>query len=107
MAWERKRRGDKVTGYFFKSIRVPGRPHPVKKYLGKGAEAVAEAARMAETRRQRAADKAAIAAAKQKYAAMDELLQRLTALIHTITAEWLTLTGHHYHRGQWRRTRGR
>lgn len=106
MAWERRPKGDQVRGYFYLSIRVPGRRTPVKKYLGTGPEAEAESARIAEKCAQRAADRAALAAAEHEYARCDALLNEFTAWAEALTAAWLVRTGHHYHRGSWRKKRG-
>jgi hypothetical protein len=105
MGWDRKKRGPS-SGYFYLSMRVPGKPHPVKVYMGRrtgGHEAAAEV----ERRRQgRLEAKKLIQADRECTDDADRLAAELHEWAGLLSAAWLVLTGHHEHRGVWRRRHG-
>lgn len=103
MGWDRKRRGA-ASGYFYHSVRTPT---GVKKiYYGRDT-AGQLAASLIEQRKQirnqiattLRADRAAIADAEL-------LADELFAWSEFLLALWLVETGHHFHRGVWRKRRG-
>ena len=102
MGWDRKRRGE-AGGYFYKSVRLPGEPHPVKVYFGRTAAGQLAAADVEQRRQER---RAAADAARVERAATAEA-DRLAAELHEwadlLFTAWMVLTGHHLHHGCWRR----
>jgi hypothetical protein len=105
MGWDRKKRGPS-NGYFYLSQRIPGKPHPVKVYMGRGAgghEAAAEIERRREDRRKAAET---IRSDQDATAEADRLATDLTEWAELLSAAWLILTGHERHRGEWRKRRG-
>lgn len=102
MGWDRKRRGPS-TGYFYISKRVPGKPHPVKVYAGRGA-AGHEAAVEVERRRQgRTEAEKLLAAERHPTDEADQLAAELRKWADVLAAAFLILTGHHRRRSEWRR----
>lgn len=104
MGWDRKRRGPS-TGYFYKSVRMPDKPHPVKVYVGRGAAGHEAAAEAEKRRADRLAAKKLIAADQEATAAADRLADALFAWAGELSAAWLVLTGHHNHKSCWRRVK--
>ena len=107
MGWDAK--GNGGNRYFYRSERRPGRPHPVKVYVGKGPGAE-EAARQLEGRRQarlarREADRAALLSERAGVAAADGALRELEGLVNEVVRAALRGAGYHEHRGEWRRRR--
>jgi len=100
MGWDRKRKGSS-TGYFYTSVRTP---EGVKKvYHGRGV-AAQEAAADIEDRRSR---QQALNSQIEQVESLDEadrLANELFAWADMMSSLWLILTGHHYHRGSWRRS---
>ena len=97
MAWDRKARGG-PRGYYYRSVRLPGRPGPVKIYLGRGAAAVEAAAEVSRRRAARAAGTAAVA----PVAALGRRLVDLAERVRDVVAARLVAAGKHRHKGQWR-----
>ena len=105
MSWDRKKQGA-ARGYFYLSVRVPGKPHPVKVYLGRGA-AGEEAAAAVERRKQaRRTAGTTVEAEHAEVGDPDRLVAELTAATTGLIAAWKTATGHYNRRGEWRRARG-
>jgi len=107
VGWDKKQRGDTERGYYYYSVRLPGRPHPVKICLGRGAEAEAEAARMAEKQARQALAKQERVAQLARHARLDVLIDEFNALVGVVAAAWMHTKGFHFHKGSWRRRRGR
>jgi hypothetical protein len=98
MGWDRKARGRK-GGYYYRSVRVPGRPGPVKVYLGTGSAAQAEAAEVAARRKDRSAAQAEAAA----MATLDGPARGLADACEATANAALAAGGLHGHHGTWRR----
>lgn len=105
MGWDHKRNGP-ATGYFYVSRRVPGKPHPVKVYLGRGEAAHAAAAELARRRLGRREAKRLLREAASPATEGDRLATELRAWADVLLRGWLILAGHHRHHGQWRANRG-
>lgn len=101
MGWDRKRRG-RAGGYFYRSVRVPGRARPVKVYVGAGPAGAAAARAVAARRAARGAATAERAAAAER----DRVLADAAALATGLIAAALVTAGWHKHRGTWRRRKG-
>lgn len=105
MGWDRKRNGPE-SGYYYKSVRVPGRPHPVKVYFGRGI-AGHEAAADQELRSQgRLEAKKLLHAERDSPEEADLLAAELRQWAGGLMGAWMVLTGHSKRRGQWGRSRG-
>ena len=102
MGWDRKRRGAS-SGYFYRSVRVPGKPHPVKVYAGRGAAGHEAAAAVERRRRGRAEAEQLLRAERGLTDEADRLAAELREWAEVLSAAWLILTGHHCRRGEWRR----
>lgn len=103
MGWDRKQRGA-AGGYFYQSVRTPTGVNKVyygRRTAGHLAAAAVEQRRLA---RLNAAD--TVWDEKAATAAADRLAADLAAWADLLSAAWLVLTGHAYHRGEWRRLRG-
>src|SRR5262245_9954538 len=97
MGWE-TRAGQR---YFYKSVRIGGRPGRV--YYGRG-EAGEEQARLeAERRRQRQAAREALHAEQARVTVADTALREARGLADLLLQAVLLCTGFHCHRGCWRR----
>ena len=59
MGWEIKARGPR-TGYYYKSVRMPDKPYPVKVYLGRHSAGHEAAAAMKLRKEQKIAARAAV-----------------------------------------------
>src|SRR4051794_2387549 len=105
MGWDAKGTGGRR--YYYRTERQPGRPHPVKLYLGRGAAAHAEAGRVEAARAARAADRRACAELAAGLAEADRLADELHDWAEALADAWWILTGHHDHKGEWRMSRGR
>src|SRR3954464_3586115 len=104
MGWERRGAGPS-TGHYYKSVRVPGKPHPVKVYYGRGA-AGHEAAIEVERRRQdRIEAEKLLEAERNPTDEADRLAAELREWANVLSAALLILTGHHRRRGEWRTNR--
>lgn len=104
MGWDRKKKGPS-TGYFYISKRVPGKPHPVKVYYGRGA-AGHEAAVEVERRRQGRVEAEKILEAERNLTdEADRLAAELREWADALSAAWMILTGHHRRRSEWRTNR--
>lgn len=103
MSWDRKQRGP-GTGYFYYSKRGPDGVR--KHYLGRGAVGQAAAALLDRVRRERQAARDAARAAVAATAEADRLAAEVQDWADLLVAAWMTVTGHHFHRGSWRRKRG-
>jgi hypothetical protein len=107
MSWDMK--GTGKHQYYYRSERQPGRPYPVKVYIGKGPDAE-KAARQLEERQQalqarRQADREAILAEHLGVSAAEESLRELRSLVEALVRDALCAAGYHQHRGEWRRQR--
>jgi hypothetical protein len=100
-----ERRGGK--SYYYKKERVNGRVKST--YLAKGelAEMMAELQdNLRESRKMEREEKQARFDAMQaKHAKIDAKLDRALSLIQALTRAALLITGHHNHKGQWRKER--
>jgi len=103
VSWDRKRRGP-ASGYFYKSVRTPDGVRKV--YLGRGAAAQQAAAELVHNKLARRLDRATVRAEADALAAADRLAAELAGWAEVLSAAWLALTGHHQHRGEWRRRNG-
>lgn len=103
MGWDAKGTGG--NRYYYRSERRPGRPHPVKVYLGKGRQAEEAARQLDERRRARQAGREALQAEQARLAAADEALDELQNLVDRAVRSALCEAGFHEHRGEWRRKR--
>ena len=105
MSWDRKRRGS-ACGYFYKCVRLPGRPHPVKIYVGRG-QAGHDAAAEVEGRREgRREAKKLLQTDRDRTDEADRLAAELREWADVLLRTWLILSGFHKRRGQWRRKCG-
>ena len=102
MGWDRKSRGPS-TGYYYKSVRVPDKPYPIKVYYGRRGAGHMAAAAVAVRPRCRADEKARLEREVNATAEGDQLARELMSWGVALLAEWLVSTGHHYRRGEWRR----
>ncbi len=103
MGWDRKRKGP-AGGYFYLSVRTPA---GVKKvYFGRRTAGHLAAAAVEQRRRARLKVTTAIKTEKAATADADRLADELTVWADLLSAAWMTLTGHIYHRGEWRKPHG-
>jgi len=102
MGWERRQRGGR---YFYRSVRVDGRPRKV--YLGNGPAARAQARLDQARRRERHDAREALRAEQARLAAAEVALDGFRLLTGLLLRATLLLGGLHEHRGEWRRRRGR
>ena len=97
MSWDRKRRGAS-TGYYYRSVRVPDKPYPVKVYFGRRTAGHLAAAEVEQRRRDREHTKAAVRAERDVTAEIDRLASELHERAATRTgrsphhATWLSVT---------------
>jgi hypothetical protein len=105
VSWDRKK-GGPATGYFYESRRVPGKPHPVKVYRGRGTVGQLAASLVDGRRQERRVAQRAVRAEAAAVAKADELTAELADWARLLTDAWLVLTGHHNHKGIWRMKRG-
>ena len=97
MGWQR-RAGQR---YFYRCLRIGGRPRRV--YYGRG-EAAEEQARLeVERRQERQAERAALVAELAQVASADRALEALRALAGLLARASLIVAGLHEHHGEWRR----
>jgi hypothetical protein len=104
MGWDRKKRGP--AGYYYKSVRVPGKPYPVKVYCGRKTAGNLAAAAVEHRRQDRVAAQKIIQEEWQATAEADRLAAELTAWAELLSSVWLVMAGHHCRRGEWRRRHG-
>lgn len=107
MGWEKRKRGDRVRGYFYQSVRVPGRPRPVKKYWGRKTAGQLVAADIEQRRQFRLAARAAEQTEGERNAPADALAGEVQELVEALATAWMLLAGFRNHRGEWRRRRER
>lgn len=105
MSWDRKRRGAS-TGYYYKSVRVPDKPHPVKVYFGRRTAGQLAAADVGQRRHDRERAKAAVRAERDATAEADRLANELHEWAAVLSKVWLGLSGCHNRKGSWRVKRG-
>jgi hypothetical protein len=103
MGWDRKKGGRR---YYYRSVRLPDKPYPIKVYLGRGAAGHEAAAAVEKRRRDRRQAKATIQAEREATDAADRLAGELQAWALTLSELWLVLAGCHNHKGSWRVRRG-
>ena len=101
MGWERRQRGGL---YFYRSIRVNGRPR--KLYLGAGPAALAYARQEAERRARRQSERAALYAEQVQATGADRAFQDARTLVELLVRARLVLNGFHLHHREWRRRHG-
>ena len=102
MGWDRKKRGS-ATGYFYLSKRVPGKPHPMKVYMGRGAAGHEAAVEVERRRRGRAEAETLVRAERNPTDEADRLAVELREWAELLSAAFLILTGHHRRRSEWRK----
>ncbi len=103
MGWDRKKRGAKA-GYFYLSVRTPAGIR--KMYFGRRTAGQLAAAAVDQRRQTRLTARKAVREEREATAEADRLAADLTAWADLLSTAWLVLTGHAYHRGEWRRPRG-
>ena len=101
MGWDRKTKGP-TSGYFYKSVRVPDKPYPVKIYFGRGARGQLAAAEGEERKRERQRERDALRAEQETLAAANQMAAEIREWADVLLASWLVLTNHHFRRGEWR-----
>lgn len=102
MGWDRKKRGS-ATGYFYLSKRVPGKPHPMKVYMGRRAAGHDAAAEVERRRRGRAEAVKLLRDERNPVDEADRLAVELRQWAEVLSAAFLILTGHHRRRSEWRK----
>jgi hypothetical protein len=102
MGWERRGKGGGL--FFYRAVRIAGRP--CKLYMGRGPDARAQAERVAEARERRQAERQALRGEQAGVAAADLAFAQARALADLLLRAALVLNGFHQHRWQWRRRRG-
>lgn len=105
MGWDRKKRGP-ASGYFYKSVRLSGKPHPTKVYMGRKSAGQLAAAAVEQRRQDRERAKAAVRVEREATAEADRLADELREWASVMSKAWLALCGLHYHKGAWRMRRG-
>lgn len=103
MGWDRKKRGAKA-GYFYQSVRTPTLVRRV--YFGRRSAGQLAAAAVAQRKQVRLATKKAVREEREATAEADRLAAELTAWTDLLSTAWLVLTGHAFHRGEWKKHRG-
>ena len=101
MAWERRKLSGRI--YYYRAERH--RDGIRKVYLGRGADAQAAAQQDAEARARRRADRDAAATFVAGMQHIDQVDDRLDAVVELITEATLLANGIHQHRGQFRKRR--
>jgi len=101
MGWESRPGGR----YYYRSVRVDGRPRKV--YVGRGPDAETCARLTAERLRQRQAERAALDAEQMRVAPTDRALRDFGILADLLASATLLLAGCHEHHGCWRRRHDR
>jgi hypothetical protein len=101
MGWERRQ----GRLYFYKSVRIGGRPRKI--YLGKGAAAETQAARVDQAQKQRQAERDALRTEQVRLAPTEAALDDLRAAADLLTRAALLAVGYHLHKGEWRKRRRR
>jgi hypothetical protein len=101
MAWETRPRGRRY--YYYRSVRVDGRP--TKVYLGRGEAAKDQARRDANARHERQGEREAVAAARTEVAAADTTLADLEIMAGLLFRATLITAGYHLDHREWRRRR--
>ena len=101
MGWDRKKQGP-ATGYFYLSRRVPGKPHPIKVYMGRGAAGHEAAIEVERRRRGRAEAEKLVRAERNPTDEADRLAVELRQWAEVLSAAFLILTGHHRRHSEWR-----
>ena len=100
MAWEK--RGNRE--YYYRKRRVGRRV--VSEYVGAGELAEAIATLEAFSRQEQEMERAAWREEQEAERAFDQEIDAVGDLVRTMTGAVLLATGHHTHKGQWRRRRG-
>jgi hypothetical protein len=90
--------------YFYKSVRIDGKPRRL--YVGAGAAAERAAAADALRRLEGQAADAAWAAELAELREIDALVERLCRLTDLLLAAELAAANYHKHGGEWRLSRG-
>lgn len=106
MSWDLKK-GGPASGYFYESVRLPEKPHPVKLYRGRGNVGQLAASLVDGRRRDRQAVRSAARTEVAATAEAEKLADELNDWVSLLTDAWLVLTGHHNHKGIWRLRRDR
>ena len=101
MGWDRKRSGPS-SGYFYRSVRTPDKPHPVKVYLGRGEAAHRAAAEIERAQVERIAERAAVRDEEAELADLDRLTRQVHDAVKALTQAWLITAGFYNHHGEWR-----
>lgn len=101
MSWDRKKGGPE-RGYYYVSLRVPEKKHPVKRYVGRGEAAKRMADYIAHQKQERNALRKQRLAEQEATAEADALLAELTSWSRALHGAWLVISGHKKHKGEWR-----
>jgi hypothetical protein len=102
MAWSM--RGN-YGPYFYLSVKVPGREHPVTRYLGKGAAAHDAAQVIEATREHQKQERQAVLIEKARTKDLDALTDDLRQWSQALAAIRMAQHGFRQHRGEWRHHR--
>jgi hypothetical protein len=100
MAWEPRGRGGR---YYYRTVRIDGRPKKV--YIGRGEGAEDQARRDALARQQLQGERDALAAASAEVAPADRALDELTDVAGLLLHATLITAGYHLDHREWRRRR--
>ena len=99
MAWEKRGAGT----YYYRKRRIGGRV--VSEYAGPGVVGELTALHEERDRRERAEQREAERRAREGMRALDRQADEVAELIRALTRGMLLVTGHHTHKGQWRKRR--
>lgn len=105
MSWDRKK-GGPASGYFYESMRIEGKPHPVKVYRGRGNVGQLAASLVDSRRRNQQAARSAARAEAAATTEAEKLAEELNDWARLLMDAWLVANGYRFHRGSWRFRRG-
>jgi hypothetical protein len=101
MSWHAKKQGGK--SYYYRSVRVNGRP--VKQYVGTGPHADEAARAVRERRENKETQRLTFQHERNRLSCAETALKELRLLVKLLFRAHLLLGGYHEHRRQWRRRR--
>lgn len=101
LSWDHKR-GCRSRRYFYRCVRVPDKPHPVKVYLGRGEAAQVAEAQIELARQDRCSTKKAIAAENERMSSVNIMADRMNEGVSRLLQECLLERGYYRRRGEWR-----
>lgn len=103
MGWEPK--GNRGDRYYYRSLRINGRP--TKRYIGRGRVAEMAARLVEQAQAARLAQREAIRAEQLQLAVADRALRELQRTLKTLVEATLIALGYYcHHRGEWRSRSG-